>query len=430
MGGPNKTAEEIMGEIEYLRRIIAGFEAGDAALKDIKEQLHREIEDHKRDKEALRKSEEHFRLLYERSPLGYQSLDADGNLIEVNPAWLSLLGYDKEEVIGRSFADFLASGFVELFKERFPCFKAAGEVSSAPFVMVRADGSHIDVEIDGKIGYNPDGSFKQAHCVLRNVTERKNAEAKLAESESRFRELFRHMSSGVAVYEAVDGGRDFVFRDFNRAGERIEKVKRADVIGRKVTQAFPGMEEFGLLEVFRRVFKTGKPEHFPVSLYKDERISGWRENYVYKLPSGEIVAVYDDVTDRKKAVSELQEAKERAEAANIAKSQFLANMSHEIRTPMNIIMGFADLLSSEEDPDERRDYVRLIQKAGESLLRIIDEVLDVSKIEAGKLEIEIKNCSLDKLLDGIEVMMRPLDREVGLQFDVFRCGRLPGMIQT
>jgi len=74
--------------------------------------------------------------------------------------------------------------------------------------------------------------------------------------------------------------------------------------------------------------------------------------------------------------------------------------------------------------------VRLIQKAGKSLLRIIDEILDVSMIKAGKLEIEIKDCSLDKLLDGIEVVMRPLAWEEGLQFDVFRCGKLLDTIQT
>ncbi len=426
MDGPNKTAEEIMGEIQDLRQIIADFEAQDTALEDLKEELHREIEDHKRAneelseernklqailgamhsgvtirrldytltyqndlitkiygdrtgqkcyrvfegkeqicegcpvelafkdgqshtsirervlpsgettywentanpikdasgkivsclevninitdskkaEEALRKSKERFRLLYERSPLGYQSLDADGNLIEVNPAWFSLLGYERQEVIGRPFADFLASGFPELFKERFPCFKAAGEARSVPFVMVRKDGSHIDVEIDGKIGYNPDGSFKQTHCVLHDVTKRKQAEERL------------------------------------------------------------------------------------------------------------------------------QEAKQQAEAANIAKSQFLANMSHEIRTPMSVITGFADLLISEEGPDEQKYYVDLIQKAGKSLLRIIDEILDVSRIESGKLEIKIEDCSLGELLDGIEVMMQPLAREEGLQFGVFRVGNLPATIQT
>ncbi|RKY09994.1 MAG: hybrid sensor histidine kinase/response regulator, partial [Planctomycetota bacterium] len=137
-----------------------------------------------------------------------------------------------------------------------------------------------------------------------------------------------------------------------------------------------------------------------------------------------------EIAERKQTERQLEQAKKQAEAANIAKSQFLANMSHEIRTPMSIITGFAGLLSSEEEPGERQYYADLIQRAGKSLLRIIDEILDVSKIEAGKLEIEIKNCSLDKLLDGIEVMMRPLAREAGLQFDVFRCGRLPGMIQT
>ena len=127
---------------------------------------------------------------------------------------------------------------------------------------------------------------------------------------------------------------------------------------------------------------------------------------------------------------QLTEATARAEAANIAKSQFLANMSHEIRTPMNVITGFAGLLSSEEDPDEQKYYVDLIQKAGKSLLRIIDEILDVSRIESGKLEIKIEDCSLDKLVSGIEAMMQPLAREEGLEFGVFRLGNLPDTIQT
>jgi len=140
-----------------------------------------------------------------------------------------------------------------------------------------------------------------------DITERKKAEESLRESETRFRELFNNMSSGVAIYEAVDDGSDFVFRDFNAAGQRIDKTRREDVVGKQVTQVFPGAKTIGLFDVFRRVWQTGKAERHPMTLYKDGRISGWRENYVYKLPNGEIVTVYDDMTKRQLAQEYLQE---------------------------------------------------------------------------------------------------------------------------
>ena len=140
-----------------------------------------------------------------------------------------------------------------------------------------------------------------------DITERKKAEESLKESETRFRELFNNMSSGVAVYEAVDDGSDFIIRDFNTAGQRIDKTSREDAVGKRITDVFPGVKKMGLFDVFRRVWKTGKAERHPATLYKDSRIGGWRENYVYKLPSGEIVAVYDDVTVQHAALERLRE---------------------------------------------------------------------------------------------------------------------------
>src|SRR6056297_847554 len=132
-----------------------------------------------------------------------------------------------------------------------------------------------------------------------------NSEKELWESREKFRELFEKMGNGVAVYKAVNGGEDFVIQNFNKAAERIENIPREEVIGRSVQDAFPGVKDFGLLEVFQRVLKTGKPERFPVSQYRDGRITGWRDNYVYRLPSGELVAVYEDVTLRKQAEEQL-----------------------------------------------------------------------------------------------------------------------------
>ena len=125
-------------------------------------------------------------------------------------------------------------------------------------------------------------------------------------NENRFKELFERISNGVTVYEAVNGGNDFIFKDFNKAAEKIEKIRKKDILGKSVLEVFPGIKNFGLFDVFKRVYRTGKPEKYPISFYKDDRISGWRRNSIYKLSSGEIVAVYDDITRQKQAEESLK----------------------------------------------------------------------------------------------------------------------------
>ena len=138
--------------------------------------------------------------------------------------------------------------------------------------------------------------------------DRQVLENRIEESERRFRELFNHMSSGVAIYEAVNDGEDFVFKDFNRAAEQIDGFKKEDLVGRRVLEAFPGIRAFGLFDIMQAVWKSGEPEYHPTAHYEDNRVQGWRENYVYKLPSGELVAVYDDVTARKEAEESLRKS--------------------------------------------------------------------------------------------------------------------------
>jgi PAS domain S-box-containing protein len=135
----------------------------------------RDISERKRAEDALKASENRLREFFQKSPLGYQSLDADGNFIEVNPMWLSILGFERDEVVGKWFGDFLAPGNRDLFKERFPRFKDNGEIQTM-FEMIRKDGERITVEFDGRIGYDDRGDFIQTHCVLNDITARRKAE--------------------------------------------------------------------------------------------------------------------------------------------------------------------------------------------------------------------------------------------------------------
>ncbi len=147
--------------------------------------------------------------------------------------------------------------------------------------------------------------------AIIDITENKKIENALKQSELRYRELYNNMSTCVAIYQANDQGNDFVIRGINTAGEKKSKVKLEEIKGKNVSEVFPSVKEIGLFDVFKRVYATGKPEYLPTRFYKDSRISEWVENYVYKLPSGEIVALYDDISERKIAEDLLRDSEKR-----------------------------------------------------------------------------------------------------------------------
>ena len=127
---------------------------------------------------ALRESEKRFINLYEKAPLGYQSLDENGCFVDVNQTWLQMMGYAKEEVIGKWFGDFLAQEYVEAFRERFPLFKKLGSIHSE-FIMIHKNNDPIFIAFDGQIGHKIDGSFDRTYCILKDITEEKKREEEI-----------------------------------------------------------------------------------------------------------------------------------------------------------------------------------------------------------------------------------------------------------
>ena len=175
----------------------------------------------------LDKPIDRYRRLYEQAPLGYQSLDDAGCFIEVNQAFLDALGYTREEVIGHWFGDFLAPDMVDAFRERFPKFKAIG-TTRVDFQMKHKNGSLRIMTIDGRVDYEEDGRFKQTHCVLQDITDRKHAEDALRDSEAKFRTLFEQMTQGV-FYQQPDGSYD----DVNPAALAMFGLTREQFLGIK-----------------------------------------------------------------------------------------------------------------------------------------------------------------------------------------------------
>jgi hypothetical protein len=134
------------------------------------------------------------------------------------------------------------------------------------------------------------------------------------EQKYRYRELFNKNPNGIVVYEAIDYGNDFIIKDMNITAAKIDNVNVNDVIGKKLTEIFPRVKKFGLLDILKHVWKTGISENLPLSKYQDNRIKGWRENSVFRLSNGDVVAVYRDADYIKKHEQDLEKALKESES--------------------------------------------------------------------------------------------------------------------
>nr|WP_319374524.1 PAS domain S-box protein [uncultured Methanobacterium sp.] len=271
--------------------------------------ISRDISDRKKAEEALIKSEEKYRTIFENVQDVFFQTDIKGKIIEISPSVERYFGIKPNELVGRH-VDMLYLNPDDR-KTLLKVLQEKGEVSDYE-ITLRGIEKEL-VYISANVHFILDSSNQPIGIegVLRDITGRKLVEESLKNSEAEYRAIFENSKSAVAVYNAVDNGSNFIFKDFNQAAEKIEQIKRENVIGRKITEVFPGVVEFGIFEVFQRVWRTGKPGKLPVSIYKDERIWGWRENYVYKLPSGDIVTVYDDLTEIKQYEEELEKNQSR-----------------------------------------------------------------------------------------------------------------------
>ena len=275
-------------------------------------EIIRDITERKRAEQFVQESERKYRFLIDNVRDIVWQTTPDLTFSYVNPVAEALTGYPPADLIGTSLLGILKESSAQAVRERLR--KRMEEYSHGnrdiatvfEIEITHKNGGTHWFEVSANAIFGPGGSLDGFQGISRDISERKRADTALIESEVRFRELFNNMSAGVVIYEATSEGNDFIIKDINHAVETIEQVKKDDIVGKSVLKVFPGVEEFGLFTVFQRVAKTGIPESHPVSLYQDDRISGWRDNYIYRLPSGEVVALYEDVTKKKQAEEETQ----------------------------------------------------------------------------------------------------------------------------
>ncbi|HEX72054.1 MAG TPA: PAS domain-containing hybrid sensor histidine kinase/response regulator, partial [Candidatus Hydrogenedentes bacterium] len=283
-------------------------------------------------------------------------------------------------------------------------------------------------------------------ATVRDITERKRAQEALIESETRLNKLIGVAQDAIIMMDA-DGNISM----WNESAERIFDYAASEALGRNLHKllaperfwdafqaGFTEFEKTGTGNVVGRVLeldalrKTG--DEFPVELSLSAvQLKGrWHA-----------IGILRDISARKQAEAALQEtlyhleeatarANEmaaKAEIASMAKSQFLANMSHEIRTPMNGVIGAIDLLLDTNLNNEQRHFAEIVRSSGESLLTLIDDILDYSKIEAGKLDLETLDFDLRALLDDFAAMLATRAQDKGLEFVCAADPQVPAHLQ-
>ena len=211
--------------VEFVARIKLMFRVNSAEneLRNMNEQLDLLIS---KKNEDVKGCEEKYRLLFENTPVPYQSLDENGYVIDVNSTWLETLGYEREEVIGTFVGDIVHPDWLSYLEKKFSEFKRTGYVQSAQYKLRHKDGHYLDISLDGRIGYRPDGDFRQTHCVFQDITERKRVELELQQEKERFSLAFEASPDAMNINRLADGQ----YVDINEGFTAITGFSREDVI--------------------------------------------------------------------------------------------------------------------------------------------------------------------------------------------------------
>jgi PAS domain S-box-containing protein len=389
-----------------------------------------DITERKQAEEALRRSEEKYRRLVANLPDVIWSSDQSGRTIYISPNVESVFGFTAEEVYSNGEEVWLGRihpADLDRVLHAYAALFTKGEPFDQEYCVRRKDEQWIWVHDRASRAYLHDG-VQYTDGVFSDVTARRRAEEGLHESERRYRLLFERNLAGV--FRAEPDGR---VTDGNQALLRIlgyDSLAELAAIGPGEMFFDPADARDACEHLYREQSLTNydvrlkRKDGSPVWVL--ENVSLTRDEHGQPLfMEGTLL----DITERKQAEETLRKAKQTAEEASESKSRFLANMSHEIRTPMNGVIGMAHLLLDTELSPQQRRYAEVVHSSGELLISLIDQILDLSKIEAGKMVLETSDFDLRATLEGVVDTLAHESSRKGLELTCRIAPEIPSLLR-
>ncbi|OEU64946.1 MAG: hybrid sensor histidine kinase/response regulator [Desulfovibrio sp. S3730MH75] len=385
--------------------------------------LDQNIKKRKKVERELQRERDLMGSIMETSPMGILVMDQQGKIIFANDQAARVHGVPRDEMIGRIHNDSIwkiSSQDGSSFPDERLAFNRVMKIRNAVLdirsAIHWADGRRVLLSINASPLFGPDGDIQKVVSTVEDITTRKRVEEALKESAYRFRSLVKTAESVIILLSP-----DRKILEFNRMAEDLFGRTRHEVLGHDFFDLFLPERLWGEFSRQLETVLSGTPLRF---LENNIRVGGTEERTMQWSLSrlldakGEalgVLAVGQDITERKRAEVELCEARDSAEEANRAKSEFLANMSHEIRTPISAIIGMSEMTLSTELDQEQKGYLVTVKKAAQSLLSIINDILDISKIEARKMELRPEDFNLYDMLEKQLSVLRIQAEEKGIE---------------
>ena len=387
-----------------------------SATVSLEEQLYYAVA---RDITERKQAEVYYRDLYENAPDMMAVVDlVTSNILECNQTLADVIGRSKEEITGNSFLELYAPESLEAAQQTSSSFVQTGEVVRQERTLLRADGSTIDVLLQATPMHDETGKIVASRSTWRDVTKQKEAERALASQEALYRTLIEAAPQIIWVADA-----DGQVALLNKAWREFSGLTDEESLGTRWAEALHPEDLPDVLAKWERAYTHGETYSGECRFRAKD---GSYQTFIFigapvRDDSGKIinwVGINTNIADRVEAEIALQEAKDAAEYANRAKSEFLATMSHELRTPLNAIIGFSEILRDEilgTINDEQKDLVLDIHTSGNHLLAMINDILDLSKIEAGKMDLQLEHFSVKEAVMEVNTIVNALANKKQIQ---------------